>query len=107
MELNCSGRTALDIDKTKAAIEDDHLVADLIEARLKMFALKAELDRLTFSDRYESPVKLVEAEKVARAKWNGLFLALRAHRRAVRRQHSPNTDLAHYAPWSSPKSALK
>ena len=60
-------------DKTETAIEDDRLMAELVEARQEMFALKAELDQATFSRLYPAQVKLIDAEKVARAKWNDLF----------------------------------
>ena len=89
MERSYSDVTALDTDKTKAAMEEARLVGELIEARLKMFALKAELNRATFSRVYESHVKLVQAEKAATDKWNGLFLELRTHRSAVHRQLFP------------------
>ena len=86
----------MELDTTKAAIEDDRLWAELIEARLKMSALTAELNRATFSRLYPAQVKLVEAEKAARARWKSLFLALRIHRRSCPQFHTDGPSSARF-----------
>lgn len=69
--------------RTPAALEDDRLTAEWIEACREGSVLQSDLHNPTASRSYEAQAKLVLELKAAGDKCNSLFLALRAHRKAT------------------------
>jgi hypothetical protein len=74
--------------RTPITQEEDHLMAEWIEARQKRVALQAELDRPTASRLYDSQLRLLTAVKTAGDKCHDLVVKLRAIRK--RRPRDPN-----------------